>query len=422
MIDLGSQYIASIFVADGAPASVCRPYPLEVVRCARPGGCGLVQLRHTISPDVLYSDYGYRSGTNELMRANLRGIVTAVEQMLDLRAGDTVVDIGCNDGTLLDSYACAGLDRIGFDPAKNVARLAAARGIEVIQDYFSHAAFARARPGRKARVVTSIAMLYDLEKPLDFFADIVAMLADDGVWVIELSYLPFMLQRRSFDTICHEHLEYYGLRQLEWMIARSGLAVHRVEFNDVNGGSFRLFVRRRAVGSVPEETAEMLARVRAQEQGLGLDSDAPYEDFCGAVEGIRADLKRLLIDLKRQGMRVYAYGASTKGNTILQYCGIDRDLLQKAADRNPEKWGRHTLGTDIPIVSEEQARAEAPDYFLVLPWHFFEGFIRREAEFLRRGGKFILPLPTVRIVGEGEIREGALSPWRPDLWPHGPCP
>src|SRR6185436_886971 len=209
-------------------------------RCASVDACGLVQLRHTVSPRVLYHDYGYRSGTNEIMRRNLLEIVQRIESVIDFKDGDIVLDIGCNDGTLLDSYRRVDLDRVGIDPSANVAATARARGFHVEEDFFTASVFDRARPGRKARVVTSIAMYYDLEAPHRFTADVKAVLADDGVWVMELSYLPFMLERSSFDTICHEHLEYYSLRQIEWILDRHDLEVQSVEFNDINGGSFRL--------------------------------------------------------------------------------------------------------------------------------------------------------------------------------------
>lgn len=403
VIDLGKQYIASIFVEGGVPPVLQQPYPLEVVRCATSDGCGLVQLRHTISPDVLYSNYyGYLSGTNEIMRANLRDIATKIERMIELKSGDIVLDIGCNDGTLLDSYKTAGIDKLGFDPAGNVIESARQKGLDVVKDFFSFQSFARVRLGRKARVLTSIAMFYDLENPSRFVGDVASLLADDGVWVIELSYLPFMLQKNSFDTICHEHLEYYSLRPIEWMLRREQLQVHKIEFNDINGGSFRLFIRKQAFGPVPEDERALLDKARENEGILGLDTDRPYIQFRKAVLKVRDDLKKLLTALKAKGKLVYAYGASTKGNTLLQFCGIDKTMVTKAADRNPEKWGRRTLGTDIPIVSEEEARAEKPDYFLVLPWHFFASFISREEAFLNRGGKFIVPLPRVHIVGKDE--------------------
>src|SRR5258706_1729063 len=277
VIDLGEQYIASAFVGDLVPAPLRRRYPMQVVRCA--DGCGLVQLRHSVDPVLLYADgYGYRSGTNELMRTNLRSIAASVESAVHLRAGDTVLDIGCNDGTLLESYSVAGLDKVGFDPVAGIVQAARAKGIFVVNDFFSAQRFREARAGRKARVVTSIAMFYDLEEPLEFAKGVASLLTEDGVWVIELSYLPAMLETVSFDTICHEHLEYYGLRQIEWMAERAGLAVRRVEFNDTNGGSFRVLLSPSSTTGTEMEL-RTLAEAREREAALALDTDKPYRVF-----------------------------------------------------------------------------------------------------------------------------------------------
>ena len=403
IIDLGQQCIGSLFVKGEVPSFLQQHYPLQLVRCSGKGSCGLVQLKHTISPSVLYSHYGYQSGINERMRANLLDIAIKAEQFVGLKSGDTVLDIGCNDGTLLCSYQTEGLDKLGLDPATNIVEIAKGRGLNVINDFFSFETYAKARPNVKAKVVTSIAMFYDLEDPRKFIHDVASLLANDGVWIIEQSYLPFMLERNSFDTICHEHLEYYSLKQIEWMLEREDLLVHKIEFNDINGGSFRLFIRPRQFGAVEPAKAREINRVREKEKAIGLETDAPYMAFREASLQVCQDLRNLLIELKESGKSVYIYGASTKGNTILQFCDIDQNLVAKAADRNPDKWGRFTLGTNIPIISEEQARAEKPDYFLVLPWHFFEVFKKREVAFLKRGGQFILPLPNVQIIGQDDL-------------------
>lgn len=400
VIDLGAQCLASVFEKGDLPPWLARKYPLTLVRCAAPDGCGLVQLGHSIAPHILYQHYGYQSGINERMRQNLLEIAGIAAQMADLKPGDTVCDIGCNDGTLLDSLNIDGLDRLGIDPAENVVALARAKGLDVVCDFFSRKVYDRARPKTKAKLVATIAMFYDLDAPADVVADVAGILADDGVWVMELAYFPFMLKNSSFDAICHEHLSYYCLRQLEWLLDRHHLKIHRLEFNDINGGSIRLFIRKTAAGPVPEETQLVLEKVRRDEQALGLDNDQPYNDFCHLVMSVRDKLRSLLDTLKVQGQTVYAYGASTKGNTILQFCGIDHHLVAKAADRNPDKWSARTPATHIEIISEQQAREEAPDYFLVLPWAFFDAFKKREEAFLESGGRFILPLPEVKVVGK----------------------
>jgi len=397
VIDLGEQYIATHFVTDDAPAFLQRRYPLELVRCAGQAGCGLVQLRHSVDPSVLYFDYGYRSGINQSMRDNLADITAKIEGLGILKPGDTVLDIGCNDGTLLCSYQTTGIHRIGIDPSTNVLAHAREKGLDVVNDYFSAATYNQARPDTKVRAITSIAMFYDLEHPADFVRDISSIMSDDGVWVLELSYLPFMLQKNSFDTICHEHLEYYSLATLEWLLDKERLAVETIEFNEINGGSVRLFIRRRSVIDTPSESVETARRC---EQELGLGNEETFKSFRERVDEIRTELRGVLEAARKRGESIYLYGASTKGNTILQFCGINSDMVPRAADRNPDKWGRHTLGTNIEIISEAQARAERPDYFLVMPWHFLSEFIERERDFLEGGGKFILPLPEVRIVGK----------------------
>lgn len=401
VISLGEQRIASLFPPRaGLPEHLNQAFPLQVVRCSSPEGCGLVQLRHSVAPQVLYSHYGYRSGTNEMMRANLREIAAAAQEVVRLHAGDVVVDIGCNDGTLLKNYS-NDLLRIGIDPSDAVDNIDDP-DIRIIRDFFSHDALERSYPDRRARVVTSIAMFYDLEDPGAFARDVAAVLTEDGVWIVELSYLPSMLRTNAFDTICHEHLEYYSLRSIEWMLKEQGLRVTRAEINNVNGGSIRLFIRRDAIEANPDEE-ENLQALRLEEDAFGLHTDLPFDVFRGASESIRRQLSYLVETLVAAGKRVYVYGASTKGNTLLQFCGLDEQVVQKAADRNPDKWGTFTIGTNIPIVSEDEARADDPDYFLILPWHFLDGFVQREREFLARGGRFIVPLPHVRILDRNSV-------------------
>jgi len=396
VIDLGEQYIATHSVAGEAPDFLQARYPLELVRCAGDGGCGLVQLRHSVDPSALYFDYGYRSGITQSMRDNLANITSKIERLVTLQPGDAVLDIGCNDGTLLCSYQTADIDKVGIDPSSNVLEVARGKGLDVINDYFSAATYKNAKPDKPARAITSIAMFYDLERPAEFVRDVSSILADDGVWVIELSYLAFMLKKNSFDTICHEHLEYYSLATLEWLLNKEELAVQQIEFNEVNGGSVRLFIRRKSAFEKPHDSVN---RARAEEAGLALRDEETYKSFRQNVARVRTELQHVLNQAGLENKTVYMYGASTKGNTILQFCEIDNTMVPKAADRNPDKWGRRTLGTNIEIISEAQARAERPDYFLVMPWHFFDEFKARERDFLEGGGKFILPLPEVRIVG-----------------------
>lgn len=402
MLSLGDQFIAGAFAEPGGEQPVSRRIPLELVRCDMTRdqeACGLIQLRHTVPGAILYQSYWYRSGVNETMTRNLHEIAARAGEMVDLHPGDLVIDIGCNDGTLLDGYTASDLRYLGFDPS-DVGRYAVAKGYEVVRDFYSYERLRLRYSDQQARVITSIAMFYDLEYPGEFVADVARALADDGVWVMELHYLATMLELGQFDAIVHEHLEYYSLAVIERLLAEAGLGVVRAELNDMNGGSIRLFIRRAGRFAAEGEDLENLQRIRIREFEMALDAPEPYERFAAVAEGVRDELAALCRGIVEEGKTIHVYGASTKGNTILQYAGIDSTLIPYAADRNPDKNGSETIGTGIPIVSEEQSRELKPDYYLALPWHFLEEFLDREREFLARGGKFIVPMPTVRVVPE----------------------
>jgi hypothetical protein len=305
-----------------------------------------------------------------------------------------VLDIGCNDGTLLGEYPST-LVRLGIDPLADKFSSMHPKGISTAASVFSARAFERLAGGQKASVITSIAMFYDLEDPNEFVADIARSLDPDGIWVLEQSYMPQMLKYNSYDTICHEHLEYYALRQIDWLAEHNGLRVFDAELNDTNGGSSRLYICHENASHC---ATRRLVDLRAAEQSHGLNIQATYDAFRQRCAKLREELRTLIKTEIARKKRIHIYGASTKGNTILQYCGLDHSLIEAAADRNPEKSGARTPGTNIPIVSEEESRGMRPDYFLVLPWHFRKEFIQRESEFLSRGGKFIFPLPELEIL------------------------
>jgi NDP-4-keto-2,6-dideoxyhexose 3-C-methyltransferase len=400
VLSLGDQCIAGAFAEPGGEQPVQRAIPLELVRCDMTrdeNACGLIQTRQTVPGSILYHSYWYRSGINRTMTENLHGIAQGAQELVGLAPGDLVIDIGCNDGTLLDGYTAEKLSCLGFDPS-DVARYAVEKGYEVIPDFFSAAPIMERYADRKAKVVTSIAMFYDLEHPRDFVADVAAVLARDGVWVIELHYLPSMLERNSFDAIVHEHLEYYSLAVIERLLAEEGLVVVRAELNDINGGSIRLFIGHYGQLELAPEDFRAVQALRIREFELALDSPEPYERFRRDVERVRSDLRELCDRETTAGKSIHVYGASTKGNTILQYVGLDKSVIPYAADRNSDKWGSETIGTGIPIISEAESRAMKPDYYLVLPWHFLDEFVDREQEYLSNGGRFIVPLPDVRVV------------------------
>lgn len=402
VISLGEQWLASNFAISADFPAVERPIPLELVRCdpqRDESACGLVQLRHTVPSDLMYSCYGYRSGVNETMRKHLQGIARSAEKRVGLGRDDLVVDIGANDGTLLLSYETKGPLYVGFEPS-NILPADPVPHLTYIKDYFSVAALRTHVGNRKAKIITSIAMFYDIEAPNQFVAEVAASLADDGLWLLELSYLPSMLQNGSFDTICHEHLEYYSLSTLERLIARHGLQIADAELNDSNGGSIRVTVCHQGSGwgQHSNEVRSRIYRLKKAEFEARLDTEAPYRAFGAMVERIRAELAPLIAKLRSSGKSIYGYGASTKGNVILQYCGVGPTHVTAIADRNPAKWGTRTLGTNIPIVSEDEMRQAKPDFLLVLPWHFMSEFRAREEVFCARGGKFIVPVPKVEIV------------------------
>src|SRR5215207_9335138 len=359
VLSLGDQRIAGAFAEPGGGEPVRRAIPVDLVRCdmtVDQDACGLIQLRHTVPGSILYQSYWYRSGVNRTMTENLHGIARTAEELVGLGAGDLVVDIGCNDGTLLAGYETAGLRFLGFDPS-DVARYAVERGFEVINDFYSLAALRARYPDHKAKVVTSIAMFYDLERPRDFVADVAGALADDGVWVMELHYLPAMLEANAFDAIVHEHLEYYSLAVIERLIGEAGLETVRAEVNDVNGGSIRLFIAKAARRTIQDGDQQAIQALRIGEFELALDSPEPYERFRVGSERVRDDLAGLCRRLVAEGKTIHVYGASTKGNTILQYAGLDASMISHAADRNPDKWGSETIATRIPIISEDDSRA-----------------------------------------------------------------
>lgn len=392
VLDLGVQALTGRFPAanEGDPPSA----PLEVIRCT---DCGLLQLRHSTDTGEMFgTNYGYRSGTNITMINHLKRISAELAERAKLKSGDAVLDIGCNDGTLLKSYPVQGLTCVGIDPIAEAFRGTYPEGFKVHTGFFNARSFLALSPNQKAKTVTSIAMFYDLEDPGAFVGDIASILDPEGIWVLEQSYLPMMLEQNSFDTVCHEHLEYYAMAQIERLMADKGLRVFDVKLNEINGGSFQVWVCHKKASHAAN--AVMIDALRKREADLDLMSEAPYAAFRNRVAEAGKHLKQFIEGEVAVGKRVYVYGASTKGNVLLQHLDLDHRLLAGCADRSPSKWGRRTPRTAIPIMSEEDARPKA-DYFLVLPWHFRDEFVTREAEFIKRGGKLIFPLPQFEVVG-----------------------
>ena len=398
ILDLGAHYVSD-FPKPGDPLP--SKAPLDLALCKR---CRLLQLRHTVDPDEMYRNYWYKSGTNQTMRGALADITNTAETLTHLKEGDVVLDIGCNDGTLLTSYRTGGIIKVGIDPS-NVAEQARKVVDKLVNDFFTAEIFQREMGEQRAKIITSIAMFYDLEDPNRFVSDIKRVLDLDGLWIIQMSYLPLMLQTNEFGNICHEHLEYYSLQSLEYLLNLHGFEIVDVALNDINGGSLRAYIRNRNADSecFGDATYRQLAEDRVQsmreeEIKLGLGEKQKYDEFAIRVERIKSDVVNFVKAEVDKGKTIYVYGASTKGNTVLQYFGLDSSLITAAAERNPDKFGRVTIGTNIPIVSEADARAAKPDYFLVLPWHFLEEFMAREHDYLYSGGRFIVPFPYFTLI------------------------
>ncbi len=401
LFDLGSLYMSDFIPKDASPR--IPQVPLKM--CLAPES-GLVQLAHTAPSDDMYSTYWYRSGTNATMTKELQDIALSGQQTMRPQAGDIWVDIGCNDGTLL-SFLDPSLTRIGIDPAKNgYKELSEKHANVIVSDYFTKDSYIKSGfSDKKAKVITSIAMFYDLENPHDFVSDIEATLDDNGLWILQMSYLPLMLKQLAFDNICHEHLEYYTLQSLEYLLTPHGLEVVDCQLNDVNGGSFRVYIRKTKAdktlfATAPYRDVAMMRveSVRANEEKLDLKNPETYLKYYKDILILKEKTMDFIKSEKAKGKKIWGYGASTKGNTLLQWFGLDETLIDGIAERSPAKFGLKTAGSNIPITSEEEMRTAKPDYLLVLPWHFIAEFRRRESEFLKNGGAFIVPCPLFEVI------------------------
>lgn len=408
ILSLGNQGLSD-FIEMSNHKKIPR-YPLELVLCRK---CNLLQMRHTTPPDQLYTErYGYRSGINQTTKSDLVNITEQSEKIMTLKPNDIVVDIGCNDGTLLSSYRTPGLMHVGFDPVTTFTKYFkenlkdnGPKKYKLFNTYFDSALYLKYFGKKKAKVVTAISMFYDLDDPNKFLKNIKEILHPNGLFIVQQNYLVGMLIQCAFDNIVHEHLEYYSLESFENLIRKHHLEVFDVEQTDINGGSFRTFIRLKGSKINRSGGLKRVKEMRNLEKKLFLDNTKTYFDFAKRVNKIRSSLKRFIVSQTRKGKKVYIYGASTRGNTFIQACGLDHKNIKAAAERNQDKWGKKIASTGIPIISEEQARKDCPDYFLVLPWFFRQEFLDREKEYLISGGKMIFPLPRLEIVSfnQGKI-------------------
>lgn len=392
ILDLGEQTLTGVFPS--RKSKRLTRGPLRLVKCIDPGGCGLVQLEHSYDLEELYGEnYGYRSGLNRHMVSHLQKRVRKILGLVDLRPGDMVVDIGSNDATTLKSFPNKEILRVGIDPTGAKFREFYTPEITLIPQFFSSAAFRELYPRARPKIVTSFAMFYDLESPLDFMQQIYDILDDNGVWVFEQSYLGTMIETNSYDTVCHEHLEYYALRQIRWMADKIGFRIADIEFNDINGGSFAVTMCKQGA-HYPDINARV-DRLIAEESEKGYESLELYERFAHNVSQSKEAILEFVATRNANSENLCGLGASTKGNVILQYCGLSPDDIHFIGEVNSDKFGCYTPGTLIPIRPEDDLFDFKPDYVLVLPWHFRQFFLSA-SKFDRF--QLVFPLPALEIV------------------------
>jgi hypothetical protein len=368
---------------------------------------GAVRLEKCAPLDTMYGKYWYRSGTNQTMKNELSNITENILSLVKLKENDIWIDIACNDGTLL-SFLPKNLIRIGIDPVDDSFKSESEKHANlIIQDYFTHNVFSESIFGKsKAKVITSIAMFYDLDNPKKFIEDIHKTLDDDGLWVLQLSYTPLMIKQMAFDNICHEHIYYYSLFNMKNLLEKNGFKIVDCQLNDINGGSFRIYAMKNNANTKKFATQPhrdvcdfRINSILEYEKTLKLDSVKTWEEFFNDINILKDKTVSFIKEEKAKGKKIWGYGASTKGNTLLQYFGLDNTLIDGIAERSFYKWGLKTVGTNIPIYSEDDMRKSNPDYLFILPWHFINEFVNRENDYLKKGGKFIIPCPKFEIIG-----------------------
>jgi hypothetical protein len=392
VLDLGFQELTGVFPKNAE--QVVTMGKLDLVWCS---SCGLLQMNHNYPLSEMYGDnYGYRSGLNQSMVDHLTNKIHMLERLAKVQPGDMVVDIGSNDCTSLKAYTVPCI-RIGIDPTGGKFSQYYPKSIYLLADFFSAEKFKKEfGVHKRAKVITSIAMFYDLEDPNVFVQDVREILAPDGIWHLEQSYMPAMLRQLAYDTVCHEHLEYYSFEVIRDLMEKNRMRVIDVQTNSINGGSFAVTV---CHDKAPyKSNTPVIEWMSNQEWHHDFGTHLPYRQFELRVAQHKVDLMELLNSLVDDGKLILGYGASTKGNVMLQYCGITKKHIPAIADVNPDKFGCVTPGTHIPIISEKEAKEMKPDYFFVFPWHFKQNILEREKDWIQNGGKFIFPLPNIEIV------------------------
>mgnify|MGYP003631312145 FL=1 len=406
VFNLGKLYMSDFIKKGDGPRSGIGE--LKMMLCPE---SGLLQLEEALPQNEMYGKYWYRSGINSTMRMKLKDVADVCLDSVKMNDGDVFLDIACNDGTMFD-FIPDNLVKVGIDPADNsFVKEASQRANAVVQDFFSADAYKSTRYGKiKPKIITTIAMFYDLDDPYEFVEDIKETLDDDGIWVLQLSYTPLMIKQLAFDNICHEHICYYSLSSMKYLMDRAGFDIVDCTLNDVNGGSFRVFLMKKDGDKTKfrckqeRDVAEFRVNSLLEyEKTLKLNDPETYTNFFSEV----CELKEKTVDfIKREvaaGKRIWGYGASTKGNTLLQWYGLNSQYIEAIAERSIYKFGLQTIATNIPILPEDEMRENPPDYLLILPWHFVKEFSIREREFIEGGGKFIVPCPKFLIYPDEEL-------------------
>lgn len=391
VLDLGDQYLSGIFPKQVDPEMY--KGPLKLVKCNEStNGCGHVQLEHTFDLPTMYGDeYGYRSGLNASMVRHLESKYKKIAEFLTFRNRDIVIDIAGNDGTFLGFFP-TNLKLLSIDPTSKKFSQYFKPHVDFVADFFSENLYRKYFQNQKAKLVTSFSMFYDLEDPCQFAREVNSILnPEEGIWVLEQSYMPTMVERNSFDTVCHEHLSYYGMRQLKYIMDQSNLKIIDFEFNDVNGGSISLVVANK--DSIYEECSERLNLILQSEVLYAYNTTVPWKQLESNIESCRKEFIKIVDQLKSEGLKVAALGASTKGNVTLQTWKL-QDCIEVVGDVNPDKNGSFTPGTWIPIRDEDSVLAEY-DVFVILPWHF-KNFFVNNPKF--KGKKLLFPLPNPELV------------------------
>ena len=390
VLSLGNTPLANALLTDEQLTETEETYPLDLAFCSR---CSLVQITETLPPEKLFREYVYFSSFSETMLRHAEDLSTFLIGSKNLGATSLVIEVASNDGYLLQFYKRAGVPVLGVEPATNIARVAEEHGIRTVCDFFDENLAARLHAeGQSADVIHAHNVLAHVPDLNGFVRGLRQLLKDDGVLVVEVPYVYEMITRCEFDTIYHEHLSYFSLTALNHLFTRNGLTIHDVEQSPIHGGTLRLFA-----GKATKQN-ESVTQLLDDESRLGLDRLEFYKSFGDRVESLRDELVSLLRELKAQNNRIVAYGASAKGTTLLSYCGLGRDVLDYVVDRSTVKQGRYTPRSHLKIYAPEKLLEDMPNYVLLLTWNFADEIYEQQAEYCKRGGRFIVPVPSVRVV------------------------